>query len=549
MPQTATPTLTPDQMEALADPRKFIRLCWPDMWLYDKQAEILTSVRDHVETFVHAANATGKTRTAALAALWFFETRRPARVILSSSTMTQLNTVLWAEIRNLMMTSQYPFRYRSTFLSLRKLTDTSSLDDAHAEVLPLDYMIGSVTSSAEAFQGHHLPNDKPRVLWVSDESSATEDKFDEAADTWAHRKLVIGNPLGTTNFFYRKCKFGDVPDPAGREKLLRKVIHISGEDSPNVLAGNIWSQRHPNARSANPPNIIPGLLSYAEFQRRLHDWDEIQRTTRLYGHFYEGQEALLFPGDWLRHASQVHQDASQRYREKHGDNAQRRPIAIGLDVAMGGADKTVWTFADKDGILNQVAINTADTMDIAGRTMVYLQEHSLHGPSVAIDAGGGGKQIADRLAELGQSVHVIWFGSSADDKTTHLNKRAELYGTMRRLLNPANGGYGIPDDCGELRKDIGLLPLRYDSEGRLKLLPKDRTNPGSREPTIRDLIGRSPDYGDSAALACWVVADQLHEYGMLDLDRVRNPSPNAQAFREALSRAARPKTPSWWGKR
>ncbi len=52
-----------------ADPLRFVSLCWPDMQLYSKQREVLFSIRDNLETFVHAANETGKTRIAAVGAI------------------------------------------------------------------------------------------------------------------------------------------------------------------------------------------------------------------------------------------------------------------------------------------------------------------------------------------------------------------------------------------------------------------------------------------------------------------------------------------------
>jgi len=226
------------------DPLRFISVCWPDMQLYDKQRDVLHSVRDNVETYVHAANELGKTRIAAIAAIWWFASRTPARVITSSSGETQLKQILWTEIRSLIASSAFPLPFRVTTLQIEKL------NDPRGQVTePLDYVIGHVTNEVENFQGHHLPNDKPRVLAIFDEASGVPDAFFDAADSWAHRKLIIGNPLSTTNFFYRLCRAGDVPDPAGSAALLRKVIHIDGADSPNVkvlmlrylmLAGAIW---------------------------------------------------------------------------------------------------------------------------------------------------------------------------------------------------------------------------------------------------------------------------------------------------------------------
>ena len=55
--------------ELANDPLRFIKLCWPEMKLSETQREVLLSVPENIETFVHAANKTGKTRIAAITAL------------------------------------------------------------------------------------------------------------------------------------------------------------------------------------------------------------------------------------------------------------------------------------------------------------------------------------------------------------------------------------------------------------------------------------------------------------------------------------------------
>ena len=113
------------------DPLRFCCLCWPEMLLYDKQVEVLLSVRDNVETFVHAANELGKTRIAAVAVLWWFASRTPARVVTSSSGETQLKQILWTEIRNLIATAAYPLPFRVTTLQIEKLKDPRTQDRDH----------------------------------------------------------------------------------------------------------------------------------------------------------------------------------------------------------------------------------------------------------------------------------------------------------------------------------------------------------------------------------------------------------------------------------
>ena len=281
------------------------------------------------------------------------------------------------------------------------------------------FLFGHVTNLVENFQGHHLPNDKPRVLAIFDEASGVPDEFFTAAKSWAHRVLVIGNPLSTTNFFYRLCKTGDVADPAGGTGLLRKVVHVSGRDSPNVQLGLKWKAA---GRKGHAPQVISGLLTYDDYLRRAASYDEIQRITRLEGQFYEGDQAMLFPATWLDSAMDP-----QRWAQLP---APRKVAAMGVDVAAGGRDNTCWTLIDSQGVIAQHVMDLANTMEIAGRTLALIREYELPSSRVAMDAGGGGKQIADRLGEQGYPVTLVGFRRSS-------HSEPDLQEPPGRTLRPA----------------------------------------------------------------------------------------------------------------
>ena len=482
----------------LANPLSFVALCWPEMKLYDRQRQVLLSVAENLETFVHAANQTGKTRIAAIAALHFYLSRTPARVVITSSSETQLVNILWTEILRLIDTSAHRLPLQVNNLVIKKLRRGVA-----GPTDPQDYLLGHVTNLVENFQGHHLPQDVPRVLAVFDEASGVADEFYDAADSWAHRKLVIGNPLSNTNFFYRHCKAGDVGDPAGEADLLRKVIHIDGRDSPNVRVGELYKQA---GDSGTAPVLIPGLLSYADYERRRQGWDLVKRTTRLHGHFYEGDEAMLFPPDWLDQAMDP-----ERWSLLH--RPARTPTALGVDVAAGGRDKTCWTLVDEFGLFEQTALDTPNTMEVVGRTIRLIEDYQLSPGRVVLDAGGGGTQIADRLWEQNYGVVTVNFGETPDAKQAYKNRRAELFGELRKHLDPHHGQpvFAFPPDALTLRQELAVFPLLYDSEGKLYLPPKTK-RPGSPPGVIslRGLLGRSPDRADSLALAVWALDQPVY---------------------------------------
>jgi hypothetical protein len=180
---------------------------------------------------------------------------------------------------------------------------------------------------------------------------------------------------------------------------------------------------------------------------------------------------------------------------------------VGIDVAAGGRDQTCWTLVDRYGIIQQIVLDTPNTMEIAGRTISLIKEHRLTYGMVAMDAGGGGKQTADRLAEQGHSVLLVGFGESAEAKQAYTNRRAELYGGLRERLKPYrdDGGFLLSPDAHQLRQELAVLPLNYDSEGRLVLPSKGGSSARLGETSIRQMLGRSPDRADSLVLAVWAL--------------------------------------------
>jgi hypothetical protein len=229
--------------------------------------------------------------------------------------------------------------------------------------------------------------------------------------------------------------------------------------------------------------------------------------------FTDGTGSPLFPPEWLNRAEVIAKGLKGR---------QRKALAIGCDPAEGG-DFTTWAVVDEFGLMALFSEKTADTSVITGRTIALMRQYGVDATKVAFDSGGGGKQHADRLRAQGYNVKTVAFGESVtpelkrgmtplvaridgkEDRYVYTNRRAELYGTLRLLLDPSNNprGFGLPSEYTELRRQLAPIPLTYDHEGRLRLLPKNKRSANSTEKTLVELIGRSPDDADALCLACW----------------------------------------------
>lgn len=226
----------------VVDPIKLGKLLWPDVRFYDKQKQVIYSVVENDETFVPAGNMLGKDFVAAFITVWFFLTRHPCRIVTTSADYAQLEAVLWGEIRRFLQTSKYPLDHVKggpliiNHLHLRKV-DPQDVDRKRA--CGLSYCIGRVAAKGEGMLGHHIAETGdgiPRTLYLADEASGVEDISYERADTWARRKLVIGNPYPTGgNFFEKGVEEGDL-----LEKVVRGVSLTADEENPTGFADK-WS--------------------------------------------------------------------------------------------------------------------------------------------------------------------------------------------------------------------------------------------------------------------------------------------------------------------
>ena len=168
------------------------------------------------------------------------------------------------------------------------------------------------------------------------------------------------------------------------------------------------------------------------------------------------------------------------------------PLVVGVDVAGPGKDETV--AIDRQGRIAGGAVydrwRIANQMELAGRLGAMLTHLPID--VMFIDVGGGyGAGVLDRLAELGfTNVVGVQFGGRAGNDTDYANKRAEIYGLLRRwLTDPA--GCQIPDDEVLARELAAVRQKGLTSRRQIVLEPKEQ---------IRRTLGFSPDAADALAL-------------------------------------------------
>lgn len=297
------------------------------------------------------------------------------------------------------------------------------------------------------------------------------------------------------------------------QRFYRKVIRIRAEDSPNVRLGLLQQQQ---GQTPTGEMVLPGVLPWHDYQKRRITWDKIRQCIGLDAEFYEGSEVLLFPPDWLNRAERIADQLRGRLRKARG---------IGIDPAEGG-DRTAMAAVDEWGLIELVSRKTPDTSVITGEALAFMRRHDVPPDRVVFDRGGGGKEHADRLRAQGYPVRTVAFGETAsldpkygkrqmkerwevkEDRTAYKNRRAEMYGALREMLDPAHErGFGLPAEYAELRRQLSPIPLTYDPEGKLEILPKQRRPDATEKtrPTLTDLLGCSPDEADALVLAIYAM--------------------------------------------
>lgn len=323
-------------------------------------------------------------------------------------------------------------------------------------------------------------------------------------------------------------------------RYYRKIFKITAEDSPNVryARAQIACGLRPTGEM-----IVPGVMPWHEYMKRRTTWDKISQCVGLDAEFYEGAEILMYPPQWLGLSDQLARDLLAKM-------PVRRAEGIGIDPAEGG-DKTAMSAVDRYGLIELVSKKTPNTAVIVREAIAFMIKHGCPPHKVAIDRGGGGKQHADAMRELGYPIRTVAFGETVvpnpkrgmtiledkieqrEERYQYVNRRAQMYGDLRMLMDPedtmtvlgSDGQplYSSPGDWElsgksknrqvknvfaipffrypELRAQLAPIPLMYDPEGRGKLLPKNKRNPDSDEMTLTQLIGHSPDEADSLVLA------------------------------------------------
>lgn len=161
---------------------------------------------------------------------------------------------------------------------------------------------------------------------------------------------------------------------------------------------------------------------------------------------------------------------------------------VGVDVARFGDDETVIYCVENGNIVDEDIYGQKSTMETAYRALAMAQRRNAN--LIAVDAGGVGGGVVDRLEELKGDITVVGIDSASkpDNQLMFLNKRAEIW--WKAGEDFANRRVGVGND-DRLIADLGT-PMYRHLNGRIVIESKDE---------IKKRLNRSPDRGDAFVIA------------------------------------------------
>lgn len=400
------------------------------------QFSVLEDVARHPRVAVRSGHGVGKSATNAWAALWWLLTRPLSRVVvLAPEFSRQIRAILFSEMRKWVRRAQVP---------LPVTVHTSRvLVEGYGEEWSATGM--SASGDIDRLEGFHAEGG---VLVIVDEMKGVpQDAFDAVLGALTgladSRLLVTSVPGGDgSGPFWKAC----VP-----EVTRWRVHHIPSTDSDQVSPE--WVEDRAAGWGVGSPLY----------------------QTRVMGEFADAGEGVLFPLSLIDSAID---------REVETDSGD----ALGVDVARSTAGDLNCVARCRKGRIEIVNTwRSPDTMETTQKVVNTVTVTSCK--HLAVDVGGPGGGVVDRLKELGHDVEGVHFGGAADDPQRFRNWRAEAFWKLREALE--RGEVSLPND-DDLRADLSALRYLFTQDGRIQIENKDE---------VRRRLGRSPDRADAVALA------------------------------------------------
>lgn len=420
--------------------------------LWEKQKDILHSIRDNSRTAVRSSNGVGKTFTTANAVTWFLTTHPNSVVVSTAPTSRQVKELLWQEINNIHANSKYPLGGRC--LNVQWTMGAKW------------FAIGMSTDDPNRFQGFHADH----ILGVIDEAAGVDAPIWEGMDailtSGGARLLVIGNPTEPSGSFY----------DAFSSPLYNKM-HISAFDTPNFTENGILLEdiRSGDWEKKFKTMVYPALITPKWVFERLGEWGEDSPAfqSRVLGNFPGIGSDTMIPLSWVSRAMQRPIEVTEKDR-----------CFMAVDVARFGDDESVIGIRRGENLVRTERYHNVDVYELSKYAKQIADEEQPE--FIKVDVVGVGAGVADNLRGWGYKAIDYVAQSKAYNVDKFINRRAESWFMTREKfrLNAINLH---PDDV--LTGQLSAPKYSFDNAGRYVLESKDDMKKrGLKSPDIADVV-------------------------------------------------------------
>jgi hypothetical protein len=479
--------------------------------LADTQKRILRACLEHHRILVMSGNGTGKTAGVMMAIYWYVILRWNSLGLVTSGNYDVLKDTAWPFLQTIHDHAQ------DAFPDLPGVPKQSS-PRIDMEDWPEWWLRFRSPTHADNLQGRH----GRRAFVVIDEADkpdVTDEHFSSATSTASSMDdvvVAIANPP--------KERANAVYDKLSDDRW--HTIQFSSFDSHNVQRALGWLDDDQRGRI---PGVVDLDLVIEDYEdKNGYDWPgaqealrAIQKTDDGYWKAREDHARDLSP-DWYRKRLGVMpptgqgvlrpfyerhvDDAVERYRERTRQGqqpalARGQVVQSGDDIARGGGDRTVQVNRHDTGLL-AVAIQERAGDHERNYDLIVDADSQVdrQGPLV-VDAVGEGSGVADRLRSKLPGVKRFDGGANADQDDEYYDAATEAYVHLGNHLKAD----GLVPPNTELERELRMAARVLElNERSLRGGTTLKAN-GKQALKGREYLGRSPDFLDAAALACYDV--------------------------------------------
>lgn len=457
----ANKQLRDDRAHAWRDPKWFVNE-YMGRPTFDKQDDIIESVKVNRRTAVKGSNSSGKDYQSGNIINWWEFCWPDAIAIVYGPVGRQVQDIIWREARRAFQGSthwlpgyMYPVAAEYHIDEYRYAKGFSAKKDSDG--------------TGAGIQGYHSPH---LLVIVTEAHAVATSDFDALMRLNPYRVLITGNTHVQSGEFF---------DAFESKTWLYNDITISAFDTPNIIAQD---------------NVVPGMITQIDIDECAQEYgvDDPEYLAKVLAEFPDNLEDAVVSRRLLLAAVARGNEA-----EDASDDDVLPRASLSCDVARFGDDDTV--VYRRQGRHNYLAWQThgKDLMTIVGKLVTMATEDE-DVDTIIIDDTGLGGGVTDRLREVlrleplrGGTVRVIAFrgGSRAVNKLRYVNLITEAWMEAGKAFKPDKAGEDATitiDDNRRLRSELAARKYGIQSDTRLSLEEKKE---------YKKRVRKSPDHADA----------------------------------------------------